>query len=127
MCARLRTDRSSYFSERAFESPSGDTTLIFGLYFFKGAHMQDPLLGAAAGVLWPEDTALLKDAFDESWRSLAFAYDDDLSIDATLIRKRIARSLLINRARGIKSGSELVTRALAELQPVPAKWARMVS
>jgi hypothetical protein len=35
--------------------------------------------------------------------------------------------LLINRARGIKSRSELVTRALAELQPVSAKWARMVS
>lgn len=86
--------------------------------------MHEVLTGPWGSVLTPEEAALLKTAFEESWRSLAFAFEDDGAAGAATVRKQIARSLLSQHARGVRSRALLIANALADLAPMHATWAQ---
>jgi len=66
----------------------------------------------------------LKGAVEEAWNALRFAFDSPDQEGAAAVRTRLARAVLAGRAQGRSHGPDLVNYALAQLDPLPAKWSR---
>jgi len=63
-----------------------------------------------------------KGAVEEAWNALGFAFDSPDQQGAAAVRARLARAVLRGRAQGRRHGPDLVTYALAQIEPLPAKW-----
>lgn len=66
----------------------------------------------------------LKGAVEEAWNALRFAFDSPDQQGAAAVRRRITRAVLAGRAQGRRHRPDLVTYALSQLEPLPAKWTR---
>ena len=66
----------------------------------------------------------LTGAVEEAWGALRFAFDSPDQQGAAAVRARLARAVLEARAQGRRHLPDLVTYALAQLEPLPAKWTR---
>ena len=65
-----------------------------------------------------------KGAVEDAWKALRFAFDSPHQEGAAAVRARLARAVLKGRAQGRRHRPDLVTYALAQLDPLPAKWTR---
>ncbi len=66
----------------------------------------------------------LKGVMEEAWAALRFAFDSPDQEGAAAVRNRLARAVLMGRAQGRRHHPDLVNYALAQLDPLPAKWTR---
>ena len=66
----------------------------------------------------------VRGAVEEAWHALRFAFDSPQQQGAAAVRRRLARAVLAGRAQGRRHRPDLVTYALGQLDPLPAKWAR---
>jgi len=66
----------------------------------------------------------LKGAVEDAWSALRFAFDSPDQEGAAAVRTRLARAVLAGRAQGRRHRHDLVNYALAQLDPLPAKWSR---
>ena len=66
----------------------------------------------------------LKGAVEEAWGALRFAFDSPDQNGAAAVRRRITRAVIAGRAQGRRHRPDLVTYALSQLEPLPAKWTR---
>lgn len=66
----------------------------------------------------------VRDVVEEAWTALRFAFDSADQDGAAAVRRRIALAVLAGRAQGRRHRPDLVTYALGQLDPLPAKWNR---
>ena len=66
----------------------------------------------------------LKDALEDAWAALRFAFDSPHQEGAAAVRTRLARAVIAGRAQGRRHRPDLVNYALAQLDPLPATWTR---